>query len=223
MIKARIDKLDRDDETSEHVCDCSVGIDVGTKFVPAKKHVAAAEPVPFAFEIMIFRQPGNFVTVFLHPASKMRCLPCALLVAKIARNKFLADGEAGIGRENHIGKFWMRRDQLDFAIEFGQRGVQVFPLFLRNGCLGAAGATHPWVNLVLDDVMVGRAKEKLAHRVDNYFLRMTSAPCSRKRSIRSSSSDELGAEISIRAQLWSTRFWPILNSTILKVAPPVTI
>src|SRR3984893_9104379 len=223
MIKARIDKLDRDDETSEHVCDCSVGIDVGTKFVPAKKHVAAEERIAFALEIMIFRQPGNFVTVFLHPTRKMRRFAGALLVAKIARNKFLSDSEAGVGRENHVGQIGLRRDQLDFAIQLGQRGVQIFPLFLRNGCFSAAGATHPWVNLVLDAVMVRRAKEKLAHKVDNYFLRMTSAPCSRKRSIRSSSSDELGAEISIRAQLWSTRFWPILNSTILKVAPPVTI
>jgi hypothetical protein len=47
---------------------------------------------------------------------------------KVARNKFLPDGEAGVGSKHHIGQFRLRRHQLDFAVERFQRLVQTLPL-----------------------------------------------------------------------------------------------
>ena len=56
MIKARIDKFDRDDEAAKHFRDHAMRLDVAAEFVAAKKNVASKERVPFAFEIQIFRQ-----------------------------------------------------------------------------------------------------------------------------------------------------------------------
>ena len=144
-------------------------MDIGAKLVAAKKHVVAEERITLAFEVEIIGQPADFIAMFFHPFRKMRCFACALLVAEIARNEFAANREPGVGRENHVGKFSLRRDQMDLAIQFGKSGVQVFPLFLRKCCFRAAGATHPRIDLVFDSVKVRRTKEQLAHRIDNFI------------------------------------------------------
>jgi len=148
----------------------------------------AARPVDLEGSISILGQNGTVeVGGFAMNEMKVWRFADPLLVSKITRNKFFSDGEAGVGSENHIGKFWLRRNELDFAIELRQGRVQIFPLFLGNGRFRATSATHPWVDLVFDAVMVRRTKEQLAHKIDNYSVRgsgrLTSAPCSRKRSI----------------------------------------
>src|SRR5256885_16352323 len=45
MVKTRIDQLDRDDETSQHVGDGPVRLDVRTKLVSAKKRFTAEESI----------------------------------------------------------------------------------------------------------------------------------------------------------------------------------
>jgi len=45
--------------------------------------------------------------------------------------------------------------------------MQLFPLLLRQGCLGAAGAVHPGIDLVLNTVVIGRTEEQLTHRTAN--------------------------------------------------------
>ena len=117
MIKARIDQLDRNDETAKHVRDGAMRLDVGAKFVTAEKRVAAEERVTFSFEVEILRQPTNFITVLFHPTREKRGFARAFLMAKIARNKFLSDGQPGVGGKNHVGQFRLRRNQLDFAVE----------------------------------------------------------------------------------------------------------
>ena len=86
MIKARIDQLDRDDETTQNVGDGAMRIDVGAKFVSAKKRVPREERIAFTFEIQILRQPDHFVAVFLHPAREMRRFAGAFFVPEITRD-----------------------------------------------------------------------------------------------------------------------------------------
>ena len=105
--------------------------------------------------------------MFFHPACKMRRLIRALFMPEITRNEFATNGETGVGRENHVGKLWLRRNQIDFAIQIRKRRVQFGPLFLGEWRLCAARATHPGIDLVLDAVVIRRAKEQLTHKIDN--------------------------------------------------------
>ena len=113
MVKTRVDQLDRDDEAAKHVRDRAMRLNVAAELVTAKKSVAAEERVTFPFEIQIFRQPKNFITVLFHPTHEIRRFTGPFLMAKITRNKFLADGEPGVGSEHHVGQFRLRRHQLD--------------------------------------------------------------------------------------------------------------
>ena len=109
MIKARIDKFDRDNKTTKHLGNGAMRLDIGAKLVPAKKCVAAEESVAFAFEVEIIGQPRDFVAMFFHPARKMRRFAGALFVPEIARNESATDGQPCVGCENHVGKLWLRR------------------------------------------------------------------------------------------------------------------
>jgi hypothetical protein len=139
-------------------------LNIGAKFVAAKKGIAAKESVAFALEIKIFRQPIDFVTALFHPLRKERLLACPLLMAKIAGNEFTANRQPRIGREDHVGKSGLGRNQMDLAIQVRESGMQLFPLPLSQGRLGAAGAAHPGINLVLDTVVIRRTQKQLAHR-----------------------------------------------------------
>ena len=130
MIKARIDKFNRDDQATQHVGDGAMRLDVGTEFVAAEKRIAAKERIAFAFEKKITRQPGHFVTVLFHPFREKRRFAGAFFVAKIARDKFLSDRESGVRGENHVGQLWLRRHQMNRGIQFQKRLVQTFPLLL---------------------------------------------------------------------------------------------
>ena len=123
MIKPRIDQLDRNHKATEHVRDGLVRFDVGAEFVAAEKCVAAEERITFAFEIVILRQPRYLVAVLLHPLGKMRRFTRALLVAKIARNKFFSNRQPGVGGEHHVGQSRLRCHEEDFAIQLRERGV----------------------------------------------------------------------------------------------------
>src|SRR6266404_7802253 len=103
VIKTWIDQLDRDDKTSKHVRDGTVGLDIAAKFVTAKESIATEECVPFSLEIQFLRQPENFISARLHPVREMRRFAGPFLVPKIARDKLPANGQPGVGRKNHIG------------------------------------------------------------------------------------------------------------------------
>src|SRR5438270_5357199 len=137
----------------------------------------------------------------------MRSFAGAFFVAKITRNKLFPHCEAGISGKHHVWQFRLRRNELDPRIEFRKLRVQTFTLLSRERRLGAASAAHPGINLVLDAVVIRRAKKQLTHKIDNYLSRslVTSAPCSRKRWMSSSNSARVGAVTSIRAKLGSTR------------------
>ncbi len=169
MIKARIDKLHRNHETTEHLRDSAVGFDVGSEFVTAKKHIAREKRVAFALEIVVVRQPRNLVAVFFHPAREMRRFAGAFFMPKIAWNKLFSYSQSGIGGKDHVRQFRLWRDQFDLTIEPGKRGLQTGPLILRERGFGAAGPTHPGINLVLDAVIIRRAQQKLAHKIDSYL------------------------------------------------------
>ena len=55
MIKTGIHQLHRDHKTTEHFRYGTVRLDIGTKFVAAKEHLAAEERVAFAFEVKLLR------------------------------------------------------------------------------------------------------------------------------------------------------------------------
>src|SRR5207247_5911493 len=124
----RINEFHRDDKATKHVRNGPMRLNIGAKSVAAKKHVAAEEGITLAFEVQIVWQPADFVAVFFHPVRKMRRFASAFLVAAIAWNEFAANREPGVRRENHVRKFWPRRDQMDTAIQFRERRVQFFPL-----------------------------------------------------------------------------------------------
>src|SRR5205809_1991122 len=95
VIKARINQFDRDHQAAEHVCYGPMRLNVRSKFVAAKEHVAAKERIAFAFEIKIFRKPTHFVAALLHPFRKERLLTRALFVAEIAGDKSATNCQAG--------------------------------------------------------------------------------------------------------------------------------
>src|SRR2546425_648903 len=86
--------------------------------------------------------------------SRMGRFTGAFFVSEITRNEFFPNGQPGVGGENHVGQFRLRFYEMNFAIEFRQRGMQIFPLLLRDRGVRAAGAAHPGINLVLDAVIV---------------------------------------------------------------------
>jgi len=92
-------------------------LNVGTKFVTAEEGVAAKKRVAFALEIKIFRQPTHFITALFHPFREERLLARALLMAKITGDEFATNGQSGVGRENHIRKSGLGRNQMNLAIE----------------------------------------------------------------------------------------------------------
>ena len=143
--------------------------DVGAEFVTAKKCIASEKCVAFALEIVIIGQPGNLEAVFFHPAGEMRCFAGALLVPKVAWDNLFADGKPGISGKNHVRQFRLRRDELNSAIEFGQRSLQAVPLLLRQRRFSAARPAHPRIDLVLDAVVIRRAKQELAHKIETYL------------------------------------------------------
>src|SRR5262249_41613733 len=102
VIKARINQFHGNSETAKHVCHGAMRLNIRSKFVPAKEHVAAKERVAFAFEIKIFSQPAHVVTALFHPFSKERLLTGSFFVAEIAGDEFVANGQSGIGCKNHI-------------------------------------------------------------------------------------------------------------------------
>src|SRR4029450_5222690 len=107
--------------------------------------------------------------MFFHPARKMRRFTGAFLVSEIARNESATGGEARGGCENHVGNVWLRRNQIDLAIQFRERGVQFFPLLLGEGRLRATGTAHPGIDLVFDSVIVRRTKQQLGHKIEDLF------------------------------------------------------
>src|SRR5260370_38509070 len=145
-------------------------LEVGTKLVPAKERITAKEGVALALEVKLLRQPRDFVTMLFHPAREMRRFAGSLFVPEIARDKFLSNSQPGVGCENHVRKLRLRRDQLNLALQFRQGRMQVLPLFLRQWCFRPPRAAHPWIDLVLDAVMVRRTKEQLTHKIDSLLL-----------------------------------------------------
>ena len=123
MVKTRINQFHRDGKTTKHFCYGTMRLNVGTKFVTAKKHVAAKERVAFAFEVKFLRQPIDFVAVLLHPFGKKRLFSGAFFVAEITGDEFAANRQPGVGGEDHIGQSWLWRNQMNLAIQFGKRRV----------------------------------------------------------------------------------------------------
>src|SRR5439155_24734950 len=110
MVKARINQFHRDNQASKHVCHGAMRLNVGAKLVATKEHVSAKERIAFPLEIKILRQPADLVAALFHPFSKERLLPGAVFGAEIAGDEFAANGQSGVGRENHIGKSLPRCD-----------------------------------------------------------------------------------------------------------------
>src|SRR5262249_47759467 len=166
-IKARIDQFHRDYETAKDVCHGAMRLNVGAKFVTTKECIAAKESVAFALEIKIFRQPTHFISSLFHPFPEERLLAGALFVTEITGDEFVSNRQSGVGGENHVGKSGLGRNQMNLAIQVRESRMQLFPLLLRQGCLGATGATHPGIDLVLDAVVIGRTEKQLAHKIAN--------------------------------------------------------
>ena len=65
-------------------------LNVGTKFVTAKKRIPAKESVALSLEIKIFRQPTDFITPLLHRFREERLLAGTLFVTEIAGDESVA-------------------------------------------------------------------------------------------------------------------------------------
>ena len=98
-------------------------LNIGAKFVAAKKRVAAKERVAFALEVKIVRQPMHFVAAFFHPVGKERLFTGAFFVAEITGDEFATNGQPGVRSENHIGKLGLWRNQMNLAMQFRKRRV----------------------------------------------------------------------------------------------------
>src|SRR4029453_15554993 len=102
-------------------------LNVRTKLVTAKQRIAAEKRIAFTFEIKILRQPIHFITALFHPFREKRVAPRALLMGKITGDKFAANGQSGVGRENHIWKSVLRWNQMNVALEIRELRMQLFP------------------------------------------------------------------------------------------------
>ena len=87
----------------------------------------------------------------------------AFFVAEITGDESAANRQPGVGGEDHVRQSRLRRNQMNLAIQFGKRRVQLFPLLLDDRRFGAAGDAHPGIDLVLDPVVIRRTKKQLAH------------------------------------------------------------
>ena len=89
MIKPRINQLHRDYEAAKDIGQGAMRLNVGTKFVTAKKRIPAKEGIALALEIKIFRQPSDFITLLLHRFREERLLASTLFVAEIAGDELV--------------------------------------------------------------------------------------------------------------------------------------
>src|SRR3979409_1313484 len=112
--------------------------DVGPEFIAAKTGVGGKKGITFAFEVRIIGQPEDLETAFFHPAGKMRRFAGAFFMPKITWDKLFSDSESGVGGKNHVRQVWLRRDELNLAIQFGKNRVQAAPLLLRDRCFRPA-------------------------------------------------------------------------------------
>src|SRR5215211_1128965 len=166
MIKTRINQLHRNGKATQHFCYGAMRLNVGTEFVTAKEDVVAEERIAFAFEVEFFRQPLDFITVLDHPLRKKRLFSGAFLVPEIAGNEFATNRQPGVRGEDHVGQSWLWCNQMNLA-KLGKRRVELFPLLLRDRNLGGMGDAHPWIDLVLDAIVIRRTKKQLAHRIES--------------------------------------------------------
>src|SRR4030095_9947784 len=100
--------------------------------------------------------------MLFHPAPEIRGLTGPFRITKIARDKLLAHSQSGVGGEDHVRQFRLRRHQLDFAVERRQSLAQTFPLRFGELALSSARSAHPGIDLVLDAVVVPRTKAQIA-------------------------------------------------------------
>src|SRR5437870_10191768 len=66
----------------------------------------------------------------------------------------------------------MRRTELNVAIQSATDPVQAAPLFLRDGGFRPARPAHPGIDLVLDAVVIRRAKKEFAHKMTVTYRRV---------------------------------------------------
>src|SRR3984893_3331392 len=62
---------------------------------------------------------------------------------------------------------------MDLYTQIRKRRLQTLPLLLDERRLGPARAAHPRIDFVFDPVMIGRAKQQLAHK---HYLRRRLSP-----------------------------------------------
>ena len=102
----------------------------------------------------------------------MRRFAGALFVSKVAWDKLFTNRESGVSRENHVRQLWLRRDEFNSAIQFGKGRVQAAPLLLRDRRFRPARSAHPRIDLVLDAVVIRRAKKEFAHKMTVTYRRV---------------------------------------------------
>ena len=144
---------------AEHVSDGAMRLDVGAEFVTAEKRVAAEERVAFAFEIKILRQPDHFVTVFFHPAGKMRRFTGAFLCRKLLGINLFPTVSPAFAVKTMSGNLGCGGDEMNLASKLGQASRAVLSIVSARRGFRAAGAAHPGIDLVFDAVMVRRTKQ----------------------------------------------------------------
>src|SRR5206468_5181256 len=88
-------------------------LNIGAKFVAAKKRIAAKERVAFALEVKIVRQPMHLVATFFHPVGKERLFTGAFFVAEITGDEFATHGQPGVRSKNNIGRLGRGRNRLN--------------------------------------------------------------------------------------------------------------
>ena len=106
--------------------------------------------------------------MLLHPFGKERLLSSAFFVAEIAGDESAANGQPGVGGEDHVAAAAAaaQSDEPCNSISKASRAVvSIAPE--RSRVIGAAGDAHPGIDLVLDAVVIRRTKKQLAHGTEN--------------------------------------------------------
>jgi hypothetical protein len=127
---------------------------------PEPAAIPVQQGIPGAFEWQVARQLANFETMFLEPCPKMSFLRLPFPVQKVAEDDRIADDDAGVGGEHHVGKTRLRRDEFNRGMR-ADRLHQFAPLSdsERRDCLVNV-AFHPRIDDVIDREMVRRTHQE---------------------------------------------------------------
>src|SRR6185369_1028999 len=103
VIEPVLDQFQRDGQAIQFFTNPLVSSNIRAKPIAAVEDVSTKQRIAFALEEQIFRKFQDFVFVFGEPAFEVDFFALSFLVSEIGAKKTIADNQAGVGHEDHVG------------------------------------------------------------------------------------------------------------------------